>query len=82
MNFDEPMKEVSTPTEMRSELFKQSFHSPLVRDVFRRADIEGMSGEDRFTVLSYFLLQDYKRLQELLLDQTMLSRAPLSIPIK
>lgn len=72
-NQDEAMKEVDTIEEMRHELFKQGFHSPLVRNVFDRSDLQGLNGEDRYTLLSYYLLQENKRQFQLLLDQSLLT---------
>lgn len=59
-----------TPETMRREMFEMAHRergwqeqfrlehcSPLVRRVFDMADIQGLSGEDRYTVLAYMALQ-------------------------
>ena len=38
---------------LRQEIYKAMCDSPLVRNVMYAADREGMSGEDRYTLLAY-----------------------------
>lgn len=45
--------EILTPTDMRRRIYEASYESPLIRMCLQRADYEGMSGEDRYTVLAY-----------------------------
>lgn len=75
-------KPLTDPNEMRKRLMLAArrgyrvdgddlaplWQSPLVRSVFTYADIEGLSGEDRMTVLAYHALCVAERLQDQLVQ--------------
>lgn len=69
MNIEE-VKEASTVEEMRAELFRQRQFNPVVQSVFTMADVNGLSGEDRYVHLAYLALRQGTALQNLMLDVT------------
>lgn len=66
---DEPIADCETPEQMRAELFKRSYvgQGTLVRHAMTMADMQGLSGEDRYVVLAYYLLRENADLKERLL---------------
>lgn len=58
----EQVKSAVTMDEMRKELFRMSFHSPMVRSAFDSAKYAGLSGEDTYAMLSYSILSVYQKL--------------------
>ena len=60
----------TTPDEMRKALFLVSRDHYLVRRVMMMSDMNGLSGEDRYTVMAYHavkaMLSNQRRLEELL----------------
>lgn len=60
----EQIKRVETLNEMRKELFRMSYHSPIVRATFDAANHAGLSGEDRYAMLAYNLLDRLCQLEE------------------
>ncbi len=68
----EQVKKVITPDEMRAELFRLSHHDPLVRSVMQSADYNGMSAEDRYTILAYYAMAERNKFQQMLVEYAML----------
>jgi hypothetical protein len=48
-------------TKMRKEIFEAQRDSALIRACMQLADIEGLSGEDRYTYLAYRALIGFER---------------------
>jgi hypothetical protein len=76
MPFPDPMhieqlKDVHTPEEMRAEIHRlaRERSSVLVRSVMDCADFNGLSAEDRYTMLAYHALRDLARYQKVALNQ-------------
>jgi len=68
----EQVKDATTPTEMRAELYRLKHFDPLVRSVFDAADYGGMSAEDRYTVLAYNALKQLSEMKKHVLEDAML----------
>lgn len=64
----EQVKEATTPTEMRAELYRLRHFDPLVRAVFDAADYGGSSAEDRYTMLAYYAMRDRNKVMETALE--------------
>jgi len=62
---------INTPEDMRKELFRLRLHDPLVRRVFDVANMDGLSAEDKYTMLAYYAMADRNRFQQLLVDDAM-----------
>jgi hypothetical protein len=71
-NMLEQVKDATTPTEMRAELYRLKHFDPLVRAVFDAADYGGMSTEDRYTLLAYSALKQLSGMKRHLLEDAML----------
>jgi vacuolar-type H+-ATPase catalytic subunit A/Vma1 len=56
MKFEE-LREVNTPAEMRAELFRIRRENALANQVMMLADRDGLSAEDRYTLLAYHALK-------------------------
>lgn len=56
MQHFEQVKEVTTPEEMRAEIFRLQHYDALVRNVMEAANYGGLSAEDRYTILAYHAL--------------------------
>ena len=72
----EQMKEVSTPEEMRGEIFRLRRHDPMVRQVMDMADYRGLSAEDRYTALAYYALRTLLAAHQRALDDAMTRPIP------
>lgn len=53
----EQVRDVTTPEEMRAELFRLARFDPIVRAVFDSANFTGASAEDRYSVLAYHAIK-------------------------
>ena len=71
----ELMEQVQTTEEMRAEIWKLSRQDPLVHRVMEVAGLQGRSGEDCYTMLAYYALQEMLRLQQECYEQV--KAAPL-----
>ena len=60
----EQVREAHTPNDMRAELYRVSREDSLVRSVFQMADYNGMSAEDRYTVLAYHAMAARNKLMQ------------------
>lgn len=76
----EQVRDVGTPSEMRAEIFRLRRENPLVRSVMDMADYNGLSAEDRYTVIAYHALKDSARLQQLLLQQLNITPHQFLVP--
>lgn len=65
-----------TPAEMRAEIFRWSYEDPIVRNCFAVADRDGLSGEDRFTLLAYHALRVKKEAYDMLLERAKVQPMP------
>ena len=70
------LKDVITPEEMRAEIYKNYYHDPLIHAVFRQADFNGMSAEDRYTILAYHAIKEKNNAQLKLME--LLNTIPFS----
>lgn len=77
----EPIKECSTPREMRAEIQRQRQWDPLVANVYCMAESGGLYCEDKYVVLAYHLLVNLRKLQDrerqMLLTEMLLTEMPL-----
>lgn len=73
----EQLREAATPEEMRAEINRLSREraSVLVRSVMDCADYNGLSSEDRYTMLAYHALRDLARHQKVALEHLLLTPA-------
>ena len=53
----EQVQHAETPDEMRAEIIRMAMHDALTQHGMRTSDRQGLSGEDRYTMLAYFLLK-------------------------
>jgi len=72
----EQLKEVTTPAEMRAEIFRLMQHDPMVCNVMRMADYNGLSGEDRYLILAYHALHELARMKQMVLDNALTRPMP------
>ena len=77
----ETAKEITdcvTPDGMRRRLREYSYRGgePMVKAIFDRAQIRGMSGEDTMTWLAFEALQGLEHIKALMLEKAMLEPAP------
>lgn len=63
----EQLREAKTPEEMRAEIHRlaRERSSALIRSVMDCADFNGLSAEDRYTMLAYHALRDLAHSQKL-----------------
>lgn len=64
-------KETTSPADMRAEIFRLRRELPVVRAVMDTADFNGLSAEDRYTMLAYYALRDYARVHNMLMDHVL-----------
>ena len=69
-------KEATSPADMRAEIFRLRRDLPPVRAVMDTADYNGMSAEDRYTMLAYHALRDYARVHNVLMDHLLVTPGP------
>lgn len=81
MNDFEPVRDATTPNEMRAEIMRLSWNNrnPLVRQVMDAADYNGLSAEDRYTLLAYHALKEMTRLQRLVHEHVLITPFPFSV---
>jgi len=79
-NLYSEIEEANTPEEMRKAFFKLIRDDPLVNRVWVTSDINGLSGEDRYTLLAYFLIKDRDQYRGRLIEQINLT--PRTVFIK
>lgn len=63
------VEDAATPEAMRAVIYKLKFDIPLVRSVMDMADYNGLSAEDRYTMLAYHAVKESVRLRDMLLEQ-------------
>ncbi len=74
---EEETKECETIEGMRKRLNRYSRVNPTTRAVFDAAYYRGLSGDDTMTWLAFEALRRLERLENLMLEQAMLSPHPL-----
>lgn len=72
----EEVKEAVTFEEMRAEMARLRFFDPLIRQVMDRADYEGLSAEDRYTLLSYCAIKEKCTAQSVLHEYILMTPSP------
>lgn len=72
--------EVETPMQMRAEIFRHEYDHPIIRQVMASCDVQGMSSEDRYTMLAFWLLKDNITMRERLMELARLQRPSLAVP--
>jgi len=60
----EQVRDATTPDEMRAELERLSYQDGLTRKVFDMARYRGLSGEDKYAVLSYYAMRELQALRQ------------------
>lgn len=77
----EPLADAETPNEMRKAINEYRHHggSGTVKQTMYFADAEGLSAEDRYTILSYHLLKDCEQLRKILYEEVSARPAPIFI---
>lgn len=80
--WDEPIKPCTTPAEMRAEIHRLSYTGNLVRQIIDTANMQGLSSEDKYTLLAYHALQEMRRAQEAVLTQLYAMPASFLAPHK
>ena len=53
----EQVEHAETPEGMRAEINRIAMYDALTHNVIRMSDMRGLSGEDRYITLAYFLLK-------------------------
>ncbi len=76
----EQVRDATTPTEMRAELYRLRHFDQLVRAVFDAADYGGVSAEDRYTVLAYNAMRDRNKAMETALEFANCTVRPMIVP--
>jgi hypothetical protein len=64
----EQVKDAHTPEEMRAEIYRMGQYDPMVRSVLDTADYNGMSAEDKYTVMSYMAVKQLNELKKLQME--------------
>lgn len=64
----EPVREATTPSEMRAELARLRRKNPTVGQVMDAADYTGLTSEDRYTMLAYYAVAALTRAQQQIFD--------------
>lgn len=72
----EQVRDAATPADMRAEIYRLRREVPLVRSVMYIADYNGLSAEDRYTMLAYHALKESAEARELLLEQLNITPHP------
>lgn len=72
----EQVKKAETPEEMRAEIFRLSRYHHMVRNVLDRANYQGLSAEDKYTIIAYYALADLAKFQSIHLDSLRLDAIP------
>lgn len=70
-----------TPQRMRTAINKSSYTHPLVRRVFDLAHIEGLSGEDKMTLLAGYLLRQNDELHGNLIRNAEMMISPMLVAV-
>lgn len=65
--------------QMRQEIQRAAYDSPLINRVFQQAQYAGLSGEDKYTVLAYHALKELQRHYQLNLEWLNLTPSPIKI---
>ena len=74
-NMIEQVKDAKTPDEMRAEIFRLTYYSPMVRAVMDSAKYRGASAEDTYSVLAYNALKQLAELKQHVFDAEAKSRS-------
>lgn len=77
----EKVRLAETPQEMRAEINRLRNYSNLIAGVLCEAEYKGLSAEDKYTMLTYFLLQHNDLLQKQLYDIAMNTPKPIFVEI-
>lgn len=74
----EEIKECETAEGIRRRLTRLAYSGnlPIVHQVFRMAEANGLSGEDKYMFLAFNALMQLEHYQDLYLDQRMLDPLP------
>lgn len=72
----EHVRPAKTPTEMRAEIYRLSHYDSLVRSITTMANMEGLSSEDRYTLLAYQALRQASELRRMTLENAHFSAIP------
>lgn len=75
----EQVADDSTIEEMRAEINRLRRYDPVVCQALDTADFNGMSAEDRYTILSYFALKQKCYFHQQLLDLSAVYSKPLFV---
>lgn len=73
------IREATTINEMRAEIDRLRREVPVVRSAMHVADLQGLSGEDRYTLLAYQVLVTAIQYEKALMDRINLS--PMALPV-
>jgi hypothetical protein len=94
MSIADDQHAIFEPREMRIKLQEmrrgRSFHDDqrmsvvdsIVRNCHDQAEIQGLSGEDRYTVMAWHLMHMAARLEKQVLEFAMLSPAPAIVLVR
>lgn len=80
MNNVEQVNKATIPNEMRAEIQRLRGYDSLVSNVMDMADYQGLSGEDRYTLMAYHALSQRQVLVRENLNHAMV--VPRSVIIK
>ena len=75
----EQVRDATSPTDMRAEIYRLRRENPLVRAVMDMADYNGLSAEDRYTFLAYHALKESAKARQLLLEQLQVTPRPFLV---
>ncbi len=64
----EPLRKATTPNEMRVAIMEQERDNPIVRAVATTAMVSGLSGEDKYVMMAYYLLERSLIVEKMLLN--------------
>lgn len=65
----EQVKHAEKPDEMRAEINRMARHDALTWKIMTMADLQGMCGEDRYTMLAYFALKERQEVMQRSIDE-------------
>ena len=82
MQMNHKIDDATTPEEMRAALFRALRYSSIVHHAFTTADIKGLNGEDRYTLLAYHAVKLAEGLQESLFEQALTQIRPTVVHTK
>lgn len=77
----EQVKDAATPEQMRAEIFRLQHYDHLVKSVMDTANYNGMSAEDRYTMLAYHALKQRNDAQARVLGFVNLTPISIRMPL-